>query len=548
MRFALGEANPGPLPLGARLSDNGSGSKRRLRSDNMRPAEIRYASSTGGSIAYRTMGQGSLDLLLVPCLPSNLDILPEDPGYGRLVKRLSAVGRLMLFDRRGTGLSDRLDGAATAADDIAAVMEAAGSSRAVLLGASDGVAAAIRFAADHPQRVRALVLFGGYAHFHGTVMEARKLRAFVEAVENTWGSGATLSLFAPSRRDDRRFAEWWARLERLSATPGRAAALLRAAAAIDERGNLSAVQAPTLVLHRTDDAYASADGARHLAGAIAGARLVELPGRDHAMWTADVDRIADLVEEFLTGTRPIADRSRVLAVVLVARLSGDAGRSAVGAGGRLLDERLERFREAVSRAAERHGGRAEWSGADRIVAHFDSPARAAACAVVLRDTAASLGLRIAQGIHVGEIDVSLVPLAGVVLDTAARIAAAARPPEILLSRLASDLVSGSGLQFVERGTLAIEGVRDPLPVAALAAERHLEPVQRKARTVDLALLSARERQVLALVADGLSNTHIAVQLGLSEHTVKRHVANMLLKLDLPSRAAAAALVARQPAP
>src|SRR5690606_6352515 len=182
---------------------------------------------------------------------------------------------------------------------------------------------------------------------------------------------------------------------------------------------------------------------------------------------------------------------------------------------------------------------------DRIVARFASPARAAGAAVALRDSAGSLGLAIAQGIHVGEVDVSQSPIRGTVLDIATRIAVAARPPDILMSRLARELVSGSALQFADRPMVALAGLAGRLPLVALAAERHLDPVQRKAHAASLQSLSAREREVLALIADGLSNAHIAIQLGLSEHTAKRHVANILLKLDLPSRVAAAALVARQ---
>jgi DNA-binding NarL/FixJ family response regulator len=230
-------------------------------------------------------------------------------------------------------------------------------------------------------------------------------------------------------------------------------------------------------------------------------------------------------------------------VLLVARLVAGFQRAAVE--GRFLDERAERFREAVPRVMERYGGYADPFN-DRITARFDGPARALHAALALREAADSLGFSIAQGIHVGEIDISSKPLSGSSLEIADRIAAAARAPDILLSRLASDLVSGSGLQFVDRGTLVVKGVRDPLPLVALAPERHLEPVLRKRRPADLDTLSPREREVLALVADGLSNPHIAVQLGLSEHTIKRHVANILLKLDLPTRTAAAAVVARQP--
>lgn len=517
----------------------------------MRPVETLYARRGEARIAYQVIGQGSLDLVFVPGFVSNLEILWEDPSYSRIVKRLSAFSRLILFDKLGTGLSDRVDGHAlrdlrARADDICAVTDAAGCDRTALLGASEGAAMSILFAAAYPSRTRALVLNDGYAHFHGSVMDAKKLRAFIESVETMWGNGAALRHFAPGRVDDRRFAEWWARFERLSASPTSAVALARMNGAIDVRSVLPDVAAPTLLIHRSDDAYASPDGSRDLARGIEGARLVELPGRDHPIWMGDVDRVADLIEEFLTGERPVADSNRVLAVLLVARLAGGPGRAAIRVEGPHLDERIGLFREAVPRVLARYGGHAEWLGADRLAARFDGAARAVGGAIALRETATSLGLAIAQGLHVGEVDSSLAPLAGVSLDVADKIAVSAGAQDILLSRLASDLVSASGLQFIGRPALAIDGVHGPMPVMALATERHLEPVVRKLRAPDLGLLSPREREVLALVADGSSNSHIAIQLGLSEHTVKRHVANILLKLDLPSRTAAAGLAARQP--
>lgn len=515
----------------------------------MRPVETRYAKSGGTRIAYRVFGQGSLDLVLVTGFLSNLDILDDNPGYTRLVKRLSVFSRLILLDLRGTGLSDRDShehpDLGARAEDIRTVMDAAGCGRAVLIGASEGAALSVLFAANSPERVRALVLFGGYAHFLGTVMDSRRLRAFIDTIEASWGNGATLPVLAPGRADDRHFADWWARLERLSASPTGAAALIRMNAKVDIRDRLSDVRAPALVIHRIEDVYASVDGSRCLARGITGARLAEVPGRDHPIWTGDVERVADLIEEFLTGQRPVADGNRVLAVLLVVRLANKSGGAATGIEERLLGDRLERLREAVPAVMERHGGRAEWFSAERIVVCFDGPTRAVAGAVALRETAASLGFPIAQAIHVGEIDVELQPLSGNTLDIADCIAAAARPAEVLLSRQASDLVSGSGLQFGDRGMLPVESVHDGVPIVVLATERHLEPVQRMVRPTDAKVLSAREREVLSLIADGESNAGIAVHLGLSEHTVKRHVANILLKLDLPTRAAAAALIGRQ---
>lgn len=387
---------------------------------------------------------------------------------------------------------------------------------------------------------------GGYASFCNDVMDARRLRAHVEAVGATWGSGASLARLAPGRTDDQGFAGWWGRLERLSASPTAAATLARMAGAIDVRAALPAISAPVLLLHRTDDAYVPVESSRRLARGLRDARLVEQPGRDHLIWLGDADGVADLIEEFLTGERSVAYSDRVLSALLVVRIVGISGGAVTEGAPRHRRERVELLREALPRIMARHGGQARWSGAERIDACFTGAARAAGCALAIREAATSLGLAVVQGIHVGEIEMPLDTASGKALDLADRIATSTRSSDILLSRLASDLVSGSGLQFVDRGTLAGDAVHAPLPIVGLVSERHLEPLSRgRPRTVTLGVLSPREREVLGLVADGLSNPHIAVQLGLSEHTVKRHVANILLKLDMPTRAAAAGLVARQ---
>ncbi|MGE0500203.1 MAG: alpha/beta fold hydrolase [Rhizobiaceae bacterium] len=517
----------------------------------MQKAAIRYARSGGAAIAYQVVGHGSLDLVLAPGFPSNLEILSEDPGYARLVKRLSAFCRLILFDPRGTGLSDAVDPRALPdprmrMDDIRAVMDAAGCGRAALLGTSDGAPLAMLFAATNPDRIRALILHGGYASLQDTAVEAKRPRVHHEPIETSWGTGASLGRLAPGRADDRAFADWWGRLERLSASPTAAAAHARMNAMVDVRDVLSSISAPTLLVHRSEDKHVGVQNSRWLARALTNARMVELPGRDHPIWMGDVDAVADLVEEFLTGERSAAQVDRVLAALMVVRVLDTSGAQSPIAAGRHLQERVELFREAMPKVVARHGGRAQWSRFDRIDARFSGAARAVNCAIALRESAASLGLTIAQGIHAGEVDATPEALSGHALDVADEIAATARQPDILMSRLASELVSGSGLRFVDRGMLAVDGVREPLPIVGLTGERHLEPLNRvSAPAADTGLLTAREREVLQLIAKGLSNPHIAVQLGLSEHTVKRHVANILLKLELPTRAAAAGLVARE---
>jgi pimeloyl-ACP methyl ester carboxylesterase/DNA-binding NarL/FixJ family response regulator len=513
----------------------------------MRSPETRYAKSGDVRIAYQVIGNGSIDLVFVPGFLSNLDVHWEDPGYSHLLQRLGSLTRLIQFDKRGTGLSDRVDtrnlpSLETRMDDVRAVMDASGSRRAALLGASEGAPMAILFAATYPERTRALVLYGGYAHFHTWVMGPEALEGFVNSAERTWGSGASLKSFAPGRVEDAHFKAWWSRFERLSVSPSAAIALARMNAQIDVRHALASIRVPTLVIHRTDDPRVKIAGGRYLAHKIAGAQFVEIPGRDHPIWTGDIDAVVDRIEEFLTGERPVPNHDRVLATLVVVRLTGAARPAGLGAD-RLWTARVDRFREGAAGLVARYAGHAIGTGAD-ITARFDGTVRAVRCAMALRDTAQELELRIAAAVHTGEIEARDDIAAGITFNVTESIAAQAAAGEVLVSGIVKDLVPGSGLHFVERSGKAIDGIDAKL--FAVMTEEHLEPRHRVAGTPHLDVLSAREREVLRHVADGLSNGAIAKALRLSEHTVKRHVANILLKLDLPTRAAAAALIGRDP--
>jgi pimeloyl-ACP methyl ester carboxylesterase/DNA-binding CsgD family transcriptional regulator len=512
--------------------------------------ETRYAKSGEVRIAYQVVGQGPLDLVFVPGCISNLDVHWEEPGFSHLLHRLSAFTRLILLDRRGSGLSDRIDGGEppslqTHVDDVRAVMDAAGSGRAALLGASEGAAISVLFAATHAERTRALVLYGGYAHFFTWVMGSEAVATFTRLIETSWGSGGTLRHFAPGRCEDAGFKAWWSRFERLSVSPTAAIGLGRMNAQIDVRPALSAVRVPTLVLHRTDDARVAVAGGRYLAQKIAGARLVELPGRDHPIWAGDVDRLADEAEQFLTGERPAESRERVLATLLIARLVTPE-RLAARLGDRLWHERIDHLRETAADAVAHHGGHMIETSGEAIRARFDGTSCAVRCALALQDAAKRLELPLAAGVHAGEVDIRDGSVAGLALHVTERVAARAAAGEVLVTGVVDDLVTGSGLHFVERENAAIEGMARPLRLLAVMVEQHLEPHIRAARAPNLEALTTREREVLALVAEGCSNASIAQRLRLSEHTAKRHVANILLKLDLPTRAAAAALVGRQP--
>ncbi|MGX7876513.1 alpha/beta fold hydrolase [Mesorhizobium sp. ORM6] len=514
----------------------------------VRPIETRYALSGEVRIAYQVVGQGSLDLVFVPGFISNLDLHWEDEGYTRLLKRLSAFSRLILFDKRGTGLSDRVDihhlpSLETRMDDVRAVMDAAGSGRAAILGASEGAPMAMLFAATYPERTRALVLYGGYAHFHKWVMPPERLDAFIETAKTSWGTGATLPNFAPGRVDDTHFTQWWARFERLSASPTAAAALARMNAGIDVRDILGTIRVPTFVIHRRNDARVDPEASRFLARKIHGARLVEVPGRDHPIWTGDVDRVADVIEEFLTGEPAVADVGRVLAALLVTRIYDTAR-----LGDRLWSERCLRFQENWRMLVGRHGGRIAGTHGELMISRFDGPARAVRCGALLREAAQEIGVASAQGVHVGEVELRGPP-AGLTARITMQLAAHAERGHILASRLVADLAAGSGLHFTNAGHISLDELDEPLALVQVTSEHHLEPACRpKPKPAEPTSLTARESEVVSLIADGKSNAAIAAELRLSEHTVKRHVANILLKLDLPSRAAAAAFSARQTGP
>jgi pimeloyl-ACP methyl ester carboxylesterase/DNA-binding CsgD family transcriptional regulator len=516
--------------------------------------ETRYARSGDVHIAYQVVGEGPLDLVFVHGFISNLEQQWDDPGFAHLLSRLAAFSRLIIFDKRGTGLSDRvpLDALPTLEqrmDDVRAVMDAAQSRRAALLGSSEGGPMAMLFAATYPQRTRALVLYGAYANFHRWVSSREQLEAFVRNAEQTWGTGEMLRAFAPGMFGNQRFRDWWGRWERLGASPSAATALARMNAQIDVRHIPPAVRVPTLVLHRKDDVRINVEGGRFLAKHIHGASYVELSGSDHLMWVGDIDRLVDEVEEFLTGAHlspPPADRA--LATVLLIEVA-EADRLAARHGDAEWREMLQRLRGLIERALEQHRGNllgsARPDGA--VLASFDGPARAVRCATSIRDAAARvIGLAVRCGLHTGEVTLGNSEPAGVAIHIAGRVAAAGKPGEVVVSRTVSDLVAGSGLRFhrLPSGLRVGEPGEEELGLYVADNETAHRPAPLPAADTALDVLSPRERQVLRLISAGHTNQAIATELTLSEHTVKRHVANVLTKLDLPTRAAAAALAAR----
>jgi len=444
----------------------------------MKP-ETKYTRSGDVNIAYQVVGDGPRDLVFVPGWVSNIELMWEFPSSARFLQRLASFSRLILFDKRGTGLSDRvgdLPNLETRMDDVRAVMDAMRSTRAALLGYSEGGPMCALFSATYPERTSALVLLAAFArrtwapdHPYGPTRE--EFDAFVASIPTNWGSTFQLGLRAPSAADDPQFREWWGRYMRASASPGAAHALARMNAEIDVRAVLPTIRVPTLVLHRSDDAAVPIGMGRYLGERISGAKFVELPGVDHIVFLGNTDVLVDEIEEFLTGMRRGVEVDRVLATVMFTDIV-DSTRRASDLGDRRWRDLLNDHHALVREEIARHRGREIDTAGDGFLASFDGPARGirAACAI----TAAvrrRLGLEVRAGIHTGECEVIGPKLSGVAVHIGARVAALAGPGEVLVSQTVKDLVAGSDLRFEARGSHALKGV---------PGEWHLYAVDRRA--------------------------------------------------------------------
>jgi class 3 adenylate cyclase len=439
--------------------------------------ETRYAKSGDVHIAYQTLGGGPLDVLVVQGFTSHLEHTWEEPRQAALYRRLAAFARLVVLDKRGTGLSDRvphpeLPSLEQRMDDVRAVLDAVGSERAAIVGFWEGGPMALLFAATYPARTRALVLYATPVSFRSAPdypwwSDARNARA-LERIATRWGQGDVLAGLCPSLAGDERARRWFARHERLAASPGAALALWRMNMEIDVRHVLPAVRVPTLVLHRRDDPVLHVDASRWVAARIPGARFVELPGRDHLPWVGDAAAVTDEIQQFLTGAREAVDLDRVLATILFVDLV-DSTRRAAAAGDARWASLLAAFYAAARRELERFRGREVKTTGDGFVATFDGPARAVRAALAIAGCARDLGLEARAGAHTGECEVHADDVGGLAVHIAARIGALARPGEVLVSSTVRDLVAGSGLGFVDRGVHELRGVPDTWRLFAPAA-------------------------------------------------------------------------------
>jgi pimeloyl-ACP methyl ester carboxylesterase len=436
----------------------------------MRPT-TRYAKSGEIHVAYQTFGAGPIDLVLAPGFVSHIENYWDEPDFARWLLRLGSFCRVTMFDKRGTGLSDRVGELPVLderMDDVRAVMDAVGVERAALLGISEGGPLAAVFAATHPDRCRALVLYGTFARFASWIATDEAFDAFVDYIDRNWGSGASLPMFAPSRQADESFQQWWGRFERLGASPAAAIALMRMNRQIDVTGILGSIRVPTLVIHRTEDVTVDVEGGRLLGERIPGARYVELPGRDHLPFVGDnAAEIADLIEEFVTGSRAVRPPDRVLATVLFTDIVG-ATEKAVALGDQRWRELLGLHHSTVREELARFRGREIDTAGDGFLAAFDGPARAVGCAHAVMRAVRRLGLEIRAGVHTGECEVMGDKLSGIAVHIGARVAALAGAGEVLVSGTVKDLVAGSGITFQDRGLQVLRGVPGEWRVYAAA--------------------------------------------------------------------------------
>jgi class 3 adenylate cyclase len=425
----------------------------------MMPPETRYARSGELRIAYQTVGEGPFDLVFVPGFVSNLDLAWEEPVMAHFFSRLANFSRLILFDKRGTGLSDRVAGIATLEDrmdDVRAVMDAAGSERAALFGFSEGGAMSILFTATHPSRVPSLITYGCRA---GGSRPEDWVRDRIALIERSWGTGELFGRFAPSKAADEAHRRSFARWERGGASPAAMVQLTRMNAEIDIRNVLPAIHTPTLILHRLGDEATNIEDARYLAAHIAGAKLVELPGTDHfPYYDYDLaDRMADEAEQFLTGESAVVAADRILATVLFTDIV-DSTHRAAQLGDRQWQDLLDRHNQVVRRQIGRFRGQEVKTLGDGFLATFDGPARAVRCASAIAETVQPLGIAVRAGLHTGEIEFKGDDVAGIAVSIAARVAAKAGPNETVVSRTVRDLVAGSGLRFEDRGSHVLHGL------------------------------------------------------------------------------------------
>lgn len=433
----------------------------------MNPPQVKYVKSGGKHIAYQVVGEGPIDLVLVHGWVSHLELMWDEPSIARFHERLAGFSRLILLDKRGTGLSDRvteneLPTLEQRMDDVRAVLDAVGSQRAALMGISEGAPMCALFAATYPERTSALVMCGGYARWIRDedcqwAMTREQHEAAAVVFERGWGTPVGFKTVAPTSSTDERYRNWWARYLRMGASPGAGVALYRMNIEIDIRSLLPSIRVPTLLLHRTGDRLINIEASRYMVRRIPGAKFVELPGDDHLVFLGDSETALGEIQEFLTGVRPPAAPETILATVLFVDMANSTEKAAALGDARWRNL-LAAFHQTVRQELERHRGRLIDTAGDGAFASFDGPARAIRCAGAIRDRATALGVAVRAGLHTGECEIAGDKLAGLAVHIGARVAALARPGEVVVSSTAKDLVAGAGLRFSDRGPHTLKGI------------------------------------------------------------------------------------------
>jgi class 3 adenylate cyclase len=424
---------------------------------------VKYARSGDAHIAYRVFGEGLRDIVLIPGSLSHVEMLWDRPSNQHLLKRLTAFARVIVFDKRGQGLSDRVAEYTLEEriGDVRAVMDAARSKRATIYGWSEGGPMCLMFAATYPERTSGLVLFGTFASIKDEpfAKSPEEMRQTLDDLEAHWGEGVLWRRNMPSRANDAAALEWGCRYERASASPGSILTLMKANYQIDVRHLLATVQAPTLILHRVGDNVVPVASGRYLAERIPGAKYVELPGNDHVVVDNESqDVIADEIEEFITGERHhLAEPDRVLATVMFTDIVRSTERATELGDARWSELLAGHFSVLRKELATFRGHEVKTAG-DGLLATFDGPARAIRCARAMHERLRPLDLKMRVGLHTGECDLSGSDVSGIAVHIAARVAALAGPDEVIVSSTVKDLVAGSGIQFAARGAHTLKGI------------------------------------------------------------------------------------------
>jgi class 3 adenylate cyclase/pimeloyl-ACP methyl ester carboxylesterase len=427
----------------------------------MEQIRTRYAKNGDIHVAYQVFGEGDVDLVFVPGFISHVENYWDEPNLARWLRRLGSFSRTILFDKQGTGLSDRvnkLPGLDVRMDDVCSVMDAEGIEKAAIFGISEGGTLATLFAASHPDRSRALILCGAFAQFTSWIPTQEAMENFFQYIDSDWGRGETLQMFAPTMEGDAAFKQWWGKFERLGGSPGAVKTLILMNSRIDIADILPSVNVPSLVIHRRDDIAVDVEAGRLLAEFIPNAKYIELSGVDHVPWVGEnSDQILDEMSIFLTGDCPQMETERILTTVLFTDIV-ESTKRVVEMGDQRWRDLLERHNDIVREELKRFRGQEIDTAGDGFFAIFDGPARAIHCACAIREAVRVLGISIRAGLHTGECEVSADKVSGIAVHIGSRVMGQAGPGEVLVSSTVKDLVAGSGLRFIDRDVITLKGV------------------------------------------------------------------------------------------